>query len=453
MSLYPQVYSKRNQKGTSLLDTVFGTALLLIVFVGLYGAFQLTLELVQSSKSKTGALALASERVEYIRSLQYDDVGTVGGIPSGTLVEEETETLNGIEYARRTFVQYVDASQDGLGGSDTNGITTDYKVVKVNIEWDFRGETRSFFLVTNIVPQGLETVSGGGTLRVTVLDSLGSPVPSAQVSLANSAVVPAVSLSTFTNTSGIVEFPGAPSANSYEVTITKPGYSGAQTYSVSVANPNPSPGHLTVVETQTTSSSFAIDTVGSATVRTFELGTTTPLADISLSIVGAKTIGTESDDDPIYKYSSSVDTGSSGSTTINNLEWDNYTISIDDAATGYDIAEVCTPQPFSLLPGEDETVDVYVVDDTPHTLLVDVKDAEGNVLSGATIRLYRGGYDTTVVGSTCGQSFFNDSVSEGTISGSNTYSLDVSLSGYTSTTVNNVEVSGASRASVILNSI
>lgn len=453
MSLYFHAYLKGGQKGTSLLDTVFGTALLLIVFVGLYGAFQLTLELVQSSKSKTGALALASERMEYVRSLGYDDVGTVGGIPAGVLVEEETETLNGIEYARRTFVQYVDASQDGLGGSDSNGITTDYKVVKVNIEWDFRGESRSFFLVTNIVPQGMETVSGGGTLRITVLNSLGSPVTSAQVNLVNNNVVPAVSLSTFTNTSGIVEFPGAPSANSYEVTVSKTNYSGAQTYSVSVANPNPSPGHLTVVETQTTSSSLSIDVVGNATIRTFELGTTTPLADIPLSIIGAKTIGTDSGDNPVYKYSSSIDTGSSGSITVNDLEWDNYTISIDDTATGYDIAEVCTPQPFSLLSGESETVDVYVVTDTPHTLLVDVKDAGGSVLSGATIRLYRGAYDTTIVGGVCGQAFFNDSVSEGTVSGSNPYSLDVSLSGYTSESVSNVEVSDVSRSSVILNSI
>ena len=440
-------YQSQNQKGTSLLDTVFGTALLLLVFVGLYGAFQLTLELVQSSKSKTGALALANERMEFIRSLSYGDIGTVGGIPQGTLDEEETETLNGIEYTRRTFVQYVDASQDGVGGSDANGITTDYKTVKVNVEWQFREDTRSFSLVTSIVPQGVETVVEGGALRVSVLNALGSPVPSAQVSVTNSTLSPVVSLSTFTNTNGVVEFLGAPSASNYEVVVSKTNYSGTQTYSVSGANPSPSPGHLSVLESQTTSSSFAIDVVGIATVKTFEVGTTTPLQNIALSVTGEKTIGVDSEDNPIYKYSSSINTGSAGSVMLSGLEWDNYTITIDDGAEGYDIAEACVPQPFALSPGESETVNIYLAADAAHSLLVDVKGSSGAVLSGASVRLYRGGYDTTTPTGTCGQSFFNNSLSSGT------YSIDVSLLGYTPITIGSIEVSGASRSSAILNSI
>lgn len=443
----------QNQRGTSLIDTVFGTALLLIVFLGLYGAFQLTLELVQSYKSKTGALAIANERMEFIRSLEYDDVGTIGGIPQGALDEVEVEALNGIEYTRRTFVQYFDDPHDGVGGSDSNGVTTDYKLVKVDVEWQFREETRSFSLVTTMVPPGLETIAGGGTLRITVLNASGSPVPSAQVSLINNALVPAVSLSTFTNTSGVVEFPGAPSAVSYEVVVNKTNYSSAQTYAVSGINPNPNPGHLTVAEGQTTSSGFAIDVLGSATVRTFEVGTTTPLQNISFSIRGDKTIGTDSGDDPVYKYSSSINTGSSGSVTVNNLEWDNYTITIDDPSEGYDIAEACTPQPFSLSPSENEIVNVYLANDVAHSLLVDVKDGDGNVLSGAVARLYRSEYDTSIATGTCGQSFFNSSVFVGTVSGGNAYTLEVSLPGYITQTIGGVEVDGASRSSVVLNSL
>jgi hypothetical protein len=437
----------KEQKGTSLLDVVFGTALLLIVFVGLYGAFQLTLELVQSSKSKTGALALAQERVEFIRSLDYDDIGTVGGIPQGTLVEEEEETLNNITYTRRTFIQYVDAPQDGMGGSDTNGITADYKTVRVNMEWLFREETRTFSLVTSIVPQGIESVVGGGILYITALSSLGSPVPSAQINIINNTLTPAVSLSTFTNTNGVAQFLGAPAASNYEVTVSKTNYSSAGTYSVEGENTNPSPGHLTVAEDQTTSSGFAIDVLGSATVRTFEVGTTTPILNITFSIRGDKTVGTDSENDSIYKYSSMFSTGSSGSVVVSNLEWDNYAITINDGVVGYDIAEICTPQPFSLSPGESETVDIYLAANTTHSLLVDVKDSGGNVQSGASVRLYRSGYDTTTPTGTCGQSFFNNSLSSGT------YSLYVSLSGYAPTTVNNIEVSGSSVLSVVLNSI
>lgn len=441
-----------NQKGTSLLDVVFGTAILLIVFIGLYGAFQLTLDLVQSSKSKTGALALTNERMEFIRSLKYDDVGTVGGIPQGILEETETKTLNGIGYTRRTFVQYFDDPGDGIGVADTNGITTDYKIVKVDTQWQFRGNTRSFSLVTNVVPKGIETTSGGGTLRVTVFNSIGSPVPSAQVNLINNALTPAVSLSTFTNTSGVVEFPGAPSSsNSYEVVVSKTNYSSAKTYSVSGANPNPNPGHLTVANGQTTSSSFAIDVLGLATINTFKVGTTTPLKNIALSIRGDKTIGVDSVGNPVYKYSSSINTGSSGSVAINNLEWDNYTITIDDAVTGYDIAEICVPQPFALSPAENETVNIYLTTDALNSLLVNVKDNNGNVLNNAVVQLYRGAYDTTIATGSCGQSFFNNSVSKGTVGGGNPYTLDVSLSGYITKTINSIEIDGASLSSIILN--
>lgn len=447
-----QYLPRHTQKGASLLDTVFGASLLLVVFLGLFGAFRLSLLLVESTKAKTGALALAHERIEYIRSLPYEDVGTVGGIPQGTLEEEETVSLNNLNYTRRTSVRYVDAPEDGSGSSDTNNITTDYKVVKATIEWLFREETRSFSLVTSIVPSGEESIVGGGTLQINVLNALGSAVSSAQVSVVNDTLNPAISLSTYTNTSGEVEFLGAPASSGYEISVSKSGYSGAQTYSVAGSNTNPNPGHLTVTEGNTTSSSFAIDVLGSITVETFEVGTTTPLPDIPFSIRGSKTIGTDSGSNPIYKYEGSINTGGSGSVTTPNLEWGEYTIEIDDSATGYDIAESCLPQPAALAPGESETVSIYLTPNVAHSLLVDVKDTNGNVLSGSSVRLYRSGYDTTDSTGTCGQVFFGTGLSEGTISGSNPYAADVSLSGYTPKTVSNVEVSGASRLSVTLSS-
>ncbi|MCW9054512.1 MAG: hypothetical protein OQJ98_00820 [Candidatus Pacebacteria bacterium] len=435
-----------------MIDTVFGTAILLVVFLGLFGAFKLSLELVQSVKLKTGALALAHERVEYIRSLSYDDVGTVGGIPAGILAEEEEEMFNGVTYTRRTFVRYVDAPEDGSGGSDENGITTDYKVVKTVVSWDLRGETREFSLATNIVPSSVESVVGGGTLKITVLDAFGGVVPSALVSVANSSVSPAVALSTYSSTAGVVEFPGAPAGSDYEITVSKSGYSGSQTYSISGSNPNPSPGHLTVTESNTTSQSFSIDVLGQITVETFEVGTTTPLPNIPFSVRGSKTIGTDSESNPIYKYESTINTGASGSVTTTSLEWDEYTIEIDDTATGYDIAESCQPQPADLSPGASETVSIYLAPDVAHSLLVDVKDASDNLLSGASVRLYRSGYDTTQSTGECGQTFFDDSLSSGTIDGGNSYTADVSLSGYTAKTVNNVEIDGASMLHVILSS-
>jgi len=258
------------RKGMSLIEVVFGIGMMALVFWSLFGVFKISIEIVMSSKAKIGALALANEKVEFIRSLSYDAVGTAGGIPSGALPQTEAVSLNQVDYTRRTFIQYVDAPQDGSGASDTNAITADYKVVKVELTWDIKGDTRSYSLVTSVVPRGMESLAGGGTISVAVLDALGAPLPGAEVRVVNATTNPAIDVTTFSNADGLVIFPGAPAASNYAVTVTKDGYSTAQTYDSTAANPNPMPAHLSVAEAQTTNATFAIDRLSDLTVLTYE---------------------------------------------------------------------------------------------------------------------------------------------------------------------------------------
>jgi len=57
----------------------------------------------------------------------------------------------------RTFIEYVDAPADGLGASDTNHITTDYKTAKVTVSYTLNGLAKSLALVSNFVPAGIES--------------------------------------------------------------------------------------------------------------------------------------------------------------------------------------------------------------------------------------------------------------------------------------------------------
>lgn len=144
-------------RGVGLLEMVVGVALLTTIFVGLFGVLQLGTRLATDSKARTGALALAQERIEYVRSLQYDDIGTVGGDPSGSLATSENITLNSINYTRRTLIIYIDDPKDGSGGADSNGITDDYKRVKVDVSWTGpKGRERNTFIVTDVAPPGIE---------------------------------------------------------------------------------------------------------------------------------------------------------------------------------------------------------------------------------------------------------------------------------------------------------
>jgi hypothetical protein len=253
----------------SLIDVIVGTAIMLVVFLSIFGAFKLSIDLIYSTKAKVGAVALVADRLEYIRSLPYASVGTVGGIPSGNLPQVATSTLNGITYVMSTLVQYVDDPADGTGNSDSNGITADYKLVKVEADWMIRTSSRATSAVTTVTPVGLETLANGGTLTVNVLNAVAAAVPGATVTIINASTSPAINVSEDTNNAGAVSFPGAPVAGNYQITVGKAGYSSAQTYAANAQNPNPSPGNVAIVNHKTSTTSFSIDQLGKLHTYTF----------------------------------------------------------------------------------------------------------------------------------------------------------------------------------------
>ncbi|PIR85135.1 hypothetical protein COU15_01870 [Candidatus Kaiserbacteria bacterium CG10_big_fil_rev_8_21_14_0_10_45_20] len=267
-----------SQRGMTLVDVVVGTAIMLMVFLGLFGAFKLSIELVFSTKAKTGAVFLVGEKLEHIRLLAYDSVGTVGGIPQGSIPQTEEVVLNGIPYTIRTLIQYVDDPADGLGEEDENGIVADYKRVKVEATWSIKESIRSTSVLSDIAPVGVESVSGGGTLKVNVFNAQASAVAQATVRIVNNTLNPIVDVSAQTNDSGSISFPGALEGSEYEITVSKAGYSTARTYATDAGNPNPSPGHVAVISGQTSAMSFGIDQLSSLLVSTFE-----PIRDNSFS--------------------------------------------------------------------------------------------------------------------------------------------------------------------------
>ncbi len=258
------------QSGITLIDTIVGTALMLVVFMGISAAFQLTVDVVSNSKARAGAIALANERMEYLKSLSYSQVGVIGGIPAGIVPQIESVSLNGVNYTRRTIVYYSDDPADGSGAADTNGIIADYKTIRVEISWTTRRVDRSIQVVGRMSPPGIETSVPGGTLTINVVDANAAPLRDAQIDITNTSTTPAVSIRTYTNDLGSITFIGAPAASGYQIAVTKLGYSSAQTYPVSTQNPNPNPRHLTVSNNLTTSYTFAIDLLASKSIQTFK---------------------------------------------------------------------------------------------------------------------------------------------------------------------------------------
>ncbi len=226
-------------RGFSLIELLIVAAVMSLFIGGLFVTIQTSLKLVADSRARMSALSVANDRIEYMRSLSYDAVGTVSGIPSGAIPQISTSTLNGFLFTQRTLVEYIDDPADGIGGADSNGITTDYKRIKVEISWIQREEIQTVVLVSSVTPRSIETNVGGGTIRVNVTDANVLPVNGASVRLLNTTGTSTVDVTKSTDATGAVLFGGAPAGSNYEIFVTRPGYSSVQTHYATTSLPNP----------------------------------------------------------------------------------------------------------------------------------------------------------------------------------------------------------------------
>ena len=256
-----QFHRSQSRSGFSLVEVLFVVAISVLIFGALFASVEYTLRLISNSSAKLSALSLANDRMEYFRSLPYDDVGTVSGIPAGLIPQNSTTTLNGIEFAERVLVEYVDDVADGAltaTTTDSNGIPADYKRLKIEISWTMNGSSDHVDLISNIVPRSIETTDGGGTVRVNVLDADSSFLTGAEVRLLNNTTTSTIDITRFTDASGAALFSGAPAASDYQVFVTADGYSTDQTYEATTTNPNPITSPFSVLESDISTVTFQI---------------------------------------------------------------------------------------------------------------------------------------------------------------------------------------------------
>ena len=108
----------KTQKSFTLIEVLVGTFLFLIVFLGIFLAYQLGLKVVSQSKNRITATAIVNGELEKIRNLAYESVGVAGEFPDGVLQASKTTFLNGVDYTIETRVDYVVDSADGISSPD-----------------------------------------------------------------------------------------------------------------------------------------------------------------------------------------------------------------------------------------------------------------------------------------------------------------------------------------------
>lgn len=371
----------RSQRGTTLIETLVAAAVFVVFSVAIYELYAKLSEVATRIRVKTIATQITSEKMEFIRNLQYTNVGTVSGIPSGLVPQTETIVRNGITFGVTTTIRNIDYPADGtLGGTPNDLSPADNKLVTISVSCTSCRTPVVTEYTSAVAPKGLETENGNGALVIKTIDANGAPVANATVTIQNTALSPQVSITDTTDTNGVLTIVDAPpSTEEYKITVTKSGYSTDRTHTPGdTENPNPVKPHLTVAENTVTQATFAIDQTA-----TISLALRTPQCSVvdgvSGNLFGAKLIGTTPDVKKI-----TIPFSVTGATQLlTGVEWDTYTPVVSGAS--YDIAGTNPVFPLSVAPGSNPEVTLTLVPAANNRLVVAVVDAGGLPVAGATV--------------------------------------------------------------------
>ncbi|MBP6855294.1 MAG: hypothetical protein KBD26_02090 [Candidatus Pacebacteria bacterium] len=383
-------------KGVTLIETLVAVAFIVVFSVAIYNVYSKILETTATLSNRQIAAALANEQFEIIRNMPYENIGTLGGIPSGTLLQSQTLTRDNINFDVFITIRNIDDPFDGtLGGIPNDLSPADNKLVAIEIACDTCKNFIPVEYTTHIAPKNLETSSTNGALIIRVYDADGIPVPDALIEIDNTELSPEIHIDDVSGIDGTLNIVDAPpSVDSYKIRVSKDGYSSEETYPIGdINNPNPTKPNQTVIVQQITQVSFFIDKVSTIQANSiFEDCDTAQ--NIDFQINGSKTIGTLPD---VLKYDAYYTTNSSGNKTISNLEWDTYNVSVTDSS--YDLIGTNPLLTLGLVPDSSQDLDLIVAPKDPARLLAVIRDqSTGLPLTDVSVRLEGPtGYDNTLI--------------------------------------------------------
>ncbi len=157
--------------GFTVIEVLVAVTVLLISAIAFVPLFVFIAEGSQANRARLTAANLATTAVEQIRSMPYNEVGTVGGNPPGAIQRTRTVTVNGMSFTITTDIWWVDdPGDDPAMGSDP--IPYDYKRVRVTVSAPglFNGSAAvTADLDTLVSLEGEEEAFPGGNLRAVAI--------------------------------------------------------------------------------------------------------------------------------------------------------------------------------------------------------------------------------------------------------------------------------------------
>lgn len=221
---------KRQEGGYTLVELMLSIVILATISLAFFSLFTSLLHSAIIAKRQAVALTLATNQMEYLKSLPYDNLAVAGGsiVSNNTMPSTFTKTVNGERYTVKTSIEYADDAYDGCGSYPTQALKEQYcrnypaptgapatdtnaadnKAVSVTVT--DKANLRLSFVDTNIAARVAETASNTGAIFVRVVDDSGNPLTGATVVVTNSTTSPVVNVSGTSDQNGIIIFYGLP---------------------------------------------------------------------------------------------------------------------------------------------------------------------------------------------------------------------------------------------------
>jgi hypothetical protein len=296
--------------GFTLIEVLIAGVVMVVGFVFIAQLFTSSAMRILTSDTRSLMTQVATQQIEKIRGMQYQDVGTVGGQPAGLLPASETATVQGKPLLIVREVTYIqDSSYGGPFPANYRRATVKIYLATTSTTDPLIGSTHVSSALGPVVMN--TNVAGGalgGTLDITVSDLSGHGVPAAQLSITDNVLVPNVLINASairTDDNGELMVPGLTPdpAGGYNVQAAKSGYNAAALkQNVVVQNGTP----FTVVQ-------LIIDKLATMNIHVNDQSGV-PLPGVALKVTGYQSVSP-------WTFTQTVTTDSTGTAVLQNIRY------------------------------------------------------------------------------------------------------------------------------------
>lgn len=443
----------KNFQGFALIEALTVLFIFVLITTTFYYVLSAGLHYIQDAKNRLGALAIANEKMEAVRNLAYEDIGTDTGTVEGDLPEFETVSENSRNYDIHYFIEYVQDDFDGISPDDD--AWEDYKKVTITVSWNEGIGVKSVELASRFVPQGLEVANpGDGILSVNVFSDQpgGTGIDYSKVTIVNTET--GLNTYGYTDSTGNITFMGdrvTDSIQKYEITIEKSGYETVTTFPpYPDTSYNPVDVHASVVAGNLNVANIVQNELVNLSVSTIDyLNNSIP--DINFNLEGGRKMGNVVEivnevpvitSEVVYNLDSNTSTNSSGQKDFGEVSPGTYTFTLSDS--NYEIIETSPVNPFPLY-SSDESLNfkIKLAPKNATSILITVKNnSDNSIISGAQVKMTNAsGYDITQTTNAEGKVFFPTTSD---VFASGDYNIQITADGFNSsdstTTINENEL-------------